>query len=804
MKKGLLGLLTVLGLAVASPVLAQAPTDNAYQTFLDSRNLGREVPHWTDSLNWSRTYDIQAYRSFATRVLVGADSLTNWIPAVQRAQQDAVAQGGGVIYFPRLPRRTTPGFEGFDSSYYFAGDLSVQSRIILRGDNPHPDSSNAKLRTFSPPTYFTFPRFDYDAGVGRPGGTPNSTAFKSIVPANGSVNNVAIVNIDINRGGIYFQPDYVAFPLPAGSTQHAVRGMYNILVLGVRNNNVVEPSPQVPTGNIRNWMRWHYRFSANFNLMVDRNAIVANCRVNDLTNNDNPNRLVEPDDFQQNGYEPNNSASPLPGSQAVFRYTDHYGVVINRLKRPTRFAAPAGFETFATEATEPSLFAPGVRVHDNWIFKTQRVGIHVGGRGLQVLRNIVTDDSSKVSYLDPTGTSSVNPQNPIVTFENRGIDFNGWDARVLDNDISVYRTLLPPLSSIARSADGEGFYSQGQGGVNPRNVIVARNTVRTSLVGLQNAVQGATKKGVNGLTLVSEVQNVTIVNNKVNGMPIHLDASTGTLSNVRIDSNDNVIQILTIGNNGGLQSFVTNNNGFTGTLPNGQTLQRTITRNCHVSLNPNVSQSTVNTNPNLTPNACSPVTNPFTCLTPAPVAGLVVPRADTLVDAALTTLRLFADFTTSTIGGCNVQSVTFYRDNVSLGQGIQESATRWSIDITLTGTGSSNYYSAKGDLNDGVTSFILETPASRIAQIVVGLDDKLALQPVKVYPNPSTGRITVKAFGGENGYAVRVLDAVGRTVHTGTTLAEETELSLAHLAKGIYTLVVSSGTQKQVTKVAIQ
>lgn len=807
MKKVLLGFGLALMLGNALESLAQAPTDNAYQTFLDSRRLPRAVPHWTDSLPWTRVFNIQNYQNFATPVVLVGDVALNWLPAFERAQNDAVAAGGGVVYFPRLPQRRADGFEREDSAYYFADDVKVKSNIIIRGENPSADSSDARSRRFKLPTYFRFPKFEYDEGIGRPGGTANTTAFKSIIADNGATNNVAIVNVDINRGGIFFQPNFTSVTLPGGnSTQHAVRGMYNILVLGVRNNNVAEPSPNVPSNNIDSWHRWPYRFSCNINLFVDRNAVIANCRLNDFTNNDNTLRIIERDDFQQNNYKPNNTpgGAPLPGNQATFRYTDHYGVSINRLKRPVRFGAVTGFVNYATQQQEPSLYATGVMVHDSWIYKTQRVGVHVGGRGLQVLRNTIEDDSNKVSFLDPTGVSYINPNNPIVTFENRGIDFNGWDARVADNDIAVYRTILQPLSNTARSADGEGFYSQGQGGVNPRNVTITGNTVRTSLVGLQNAVQGATKKGVNGLTLVDEVLNLTIKHNKLNGTPIELNAGGGTLSNCVIDSNENAVFITSIGNNGGAQCYITNNTGYTAPLPLGQNIQRAIQRNCHVSLNPDPNQSTVNTNVGLTPNACQAVTNPFPCLTPPPTGRMSTPSRDTTVDATVTNFTLKAVFNATSAGGCNIQAVSFYRDDVLIGAGTQENATVWSFDITLSGIGSSNYYSAKADLNDGVTSYIVETAASNISQIVVSLDERLARQPISVFPNPSTGRMTLKAEGGEAGYAVQVLDALGRSVYTGRTFANETELNLEGVAKGIYRVVVSNGKHRQVTRIAIQ
>jgi hypothetical protein len=798
----------VLMLFATSSWAQTPPTDNAYTTFLAGRNLPIPQPHWTDSLKWSRTFNIQNYAPKDTLFNNGLVRRQNWLFAFYRAQDDAIAAGGGVIYFPALPIRREDGYEGTDSSYYFGDDMRVKANIIIRGATPAPDSSDARNAKFNMPTFFEFPYFNFIAGVSRPGGTPNSTAFKNIINWDGSTNNVAIVNVDINRGGIYFQPNFTPVTIGAQSTQWAVPGVYNILVLSVRSNNVVEPSPNVPSNNIDSWHRWPYRFSANVNLFVDRNAIVTNCRINDLNNNLNLSRLVESDNFQEPGYKPSNTPGGrvLTGNEAVFRYTDHYGVIINRLKRPVRFATASGFINYATEADEPSLFAKGNMATDNWIFKTQRVGIHIGGRGLVASRNTIADDSAKVSYVDPTGTSYINPNNPIVTFENRGIDFNGWDARVQYNDIKVYRTILQPLSSIARSADGEGFYSQGQSGVNPRNTIITNNVIRTSLIGLQNAVSGATKKGVNGLTLVNEVQNLTIKYNDLGGTPIELNAGAGTLSNCVIDSNTNVYQMTSIGNNGGLQCYITNNTGFAGSLPLGQTLAKVIQRNCHVSLNPNLARPTVNTNTVLTPNQCIAITNAFACLTPAPSASMAVPRRDTVVAPASTTITLVADFVNNNTGGvtCDIANVEFFADNQLIGVGNLVTSSRFTFDYTLPGNGAVVYISAKADLTDGAQTFKLETSAVQVSQLVLSIDNKLTLAPISLYPNPSNGQFSLKMAGADLGYDLQVTDALGRVIYTGKTIAEVTDLNLAGLSKGIYRVVVSNNGARQVAKLAIQ
>lgn len=799
MKNALRLLFCLLAIGWSGLSMAQAPTDNAYATFLDSRALARPVPHWTDSLPWSRVISIKNYQYLVRDTLLfnGLFRKQNWWYAFRQAQADAVAGGGGVIYFPRLPQRREDGYEGNDSSYYFSESLKIESNIILRGDRPHSDSANAQNRNFKLPTYLEFPKYDYVNGINRPGGTPNNTAFKGIEQAHGGVHNVAIVDLDINRAALYFQPSFVNQQVGNNNTLWAVPGMYNILILSVRSNNVAEPSPNVPSGNISSWHRWPFLFSANINLFVDRNAVVANVRLNDLTNNDNQNRRIEPDDFQQSGYRPNNTpgGQPLTGSQATFKYTDHYGIMINRVKMPVRGGSVSGFISYATQDQEPSLFAPGNMVHDSYIFKTQRVGIHIGGRGMEVMRNVIADDSNKFTFCDPTGVSYTNVNNPVADFANRGIEFGGWDAKVQYNDITVYRTQLLAIGPNARSADGDGFYSQAQGGLNPRNVTITHNKVRTSLVGLANAVLGPTKKGINGISLVNEVINLTIKHNDVGGTPIELNAGGGSLSNCVIDSNTNVIQLTSIGNNGGAQCYITNNTGYTAPLPLGQQLQRTIQRNCHVSLNPDPTNP-ANSNSNLTPNTCVPITNALSCLTPAPAVANIIPRNDTTVSATLTTFRLYTDFINrNTFGVCQFTNVNFYRDNQLLGPGTQDNFNpdRYYIDVPLTGVGSANYYHATGELTDGANSQTIPGTSVWIRQVVLDQPDRISSQVSSIYPNPGRDVVKVTFSQEQTGNQLTVRDMTGRIVINEQVSGLSTELDLSKASKGIYFVQLDGG-----------
>jgi hypothetical protein len=215
---------------------------------------------------------------------------------------------------------------------------------------------------------------------------------------------------------------------------------------------------------------------------------------------------------------------------------------------------------------------------------------------------------------------------------------------------------------------------------------------------------------------------------------------------------------------------------------------------------------TVNTNTGLTPNTCTAINNPFACLTPPPSAAMTTPRADTTVPAATTTLRIYADFvSTNTVANCSIDRVKFVRDNDTLGDGIALSASRFYFDVILPGNGSSNYYSAYGDLTDGPANFYrLQTSAVRISQVIVGLDEKFKTVPFSVYPNPASTALNLKFEGGEAGYNVSIIDGLGRTVHKTTTNADITPIELPSLARGLYRVVVGYNGHQRSVNLAIK
>ncbi len=412
------------------------PTDNPI-----AAKYGADAYPWTDEILWDRVYNIVDFP--------GNTDMERYIAA----RDAAAAAGGGVVYFPA-------------GTYTFTEDLYLVDGVVLRGAAP--SGNDAKADGFAPPTRFEFPRY-VPSFTGS--GTPASTAFKQIFTTDGNRDsNLGLVHIDVNRARINLQGDK-----DVGTNR-------NYVVFGVRSNNVALADGGVPNVAYQHaWQRWSNRFATNISVTVRENALVANNRLNDAVT----------DSFAQPGYVVEDTTQPvgsagrfvaLAGAQAVFSYTDHYGIYVNR----------GASVTYGTPASAPSLFRPGIAIRDNWIYTTMRVKIHAAGQGLVIQDNVLRDNPLKDHYVDPTGRRLV--QN-AATLENRGIDWSGHDVRIVGNDVEVFRHRLK--SGIYYSVDGEGILHQECcGGSSIRGVLIEDNIVN-SYIGLYKSreIEGAVIRG---------------------------------------------------------------------------------------------------------------------------------------------------------------------------------------------------------------------------------------------------------------------------------------------------------------------
>ncbi|MGF1494642.1 MAG: hypothetical protein ACFBSC_19775 [Microcoleaceae cyanobacterium] len=461
------------------------PADNPIKTSLAS---------WTQEIRWRCVYNIEDFPG------------NNLINRFNAARDAAAQAGGGVVYFPA-------------GIYNFPDSIQLKSGVIIRGATPQ--VTDAKSSNFDPPTQLVFPQYRPQLS-GQ--GTPNSTAFKQITTqAPGKDQNIGLVNLAINRAAISFLEN-------VNKTQGR-----NILVFGVRSNNVALPDPQVPDTAFQHpWQRYSYRFAANIEVAGFENILIANNRINDAIT----------DNFEQPGYrlktaDRKSVVTFEDGKKALFHYGNHYGIVVNR------HSEGEGFKLAATPETEPGLFRSGVVVQDNWVYHTMRVAIQASGKGLVIQNNQIVDQPNKQWWIHPAGKKLATG---AVTLENRAIDWSGWDVSVIGNQYEVYRHRIGETKYL--SVDGEGILIQECcGGTTVRGVKIQNNR----------------GNGYIGLYKVRDIKDATISDNQLRGADILVLADTNnkpyTMNNVQVKNNTVDGNIIARASQGGQGNVIQNNTG---------------------------------------------------------------------------------------------------------------------------------------------------------------------------------------------------------------------------------------------------
>lgn len=468
------------------------PTDNPI-----ANQYGNKAYPWTNQIKWDCVYNIQDFS--------GATMGDRF-----QAARDQAA-GGGVIYFPA-------------GTYTFKDNIYLTDGVVLRGETPA--VNDAKSNDYSPPSQLVFPKYEPRLSGN---GTPNETAFKKIFTTEGDRDsNLGLINLDINRAAISI----------IGNSETGTNK--NIIVFGIRSNNVAQPDPNVPDLSFQApWMRYSDRFGSNIKLQAKENILVANNRINDRPT----------DNYQQPGYQVQSGdkksvVTYQDGSKVPFNYTDHYGIVVNRSKA-------GGFALAATPNSEPGLFRKGLVIRDNWVYHTMRVGIHASGDGLIIQDNQIKDNPRKQSWVHPTGLREPRGAN---TFENRAIDWSGWNVRIEGNQYQVYRHRIQESKYF--STDGEGILIQECCGGTKVNGASIKNNQGNAYIGFYKN---------------QDLKNVTIQGNQVfnsatNRTPlIFVMADTNNrkyqMEDVLVENNTVEGSILVKASAGGQRNFIKNNQG---------------------------------------------------------------------------------------------------------------------------------------------------------------------------------------------------------------------------------------------------
>lgn len=114
----------------------------------------------------------------------------------------------------------------------------------------------------------------------------------------------------------------------------------------------------------------------------------------------------------------------------------------------------------------------------------------------------------------------------------------------------------------------------------------------------------------------------------------------------------------------------------------------------------------------------------------------------------------------------------------------------------------------KGDAVTATTSDIIETVRSTTAPSIGALEveevtastNRFEEISFKVYPNPSTGNITISAL--QSGSVVSIYNQLGQSVYT--QLTSNTELSINALNSGLYFVKVTANGQSSTTKLIVR
>ncbi len=740
--------LLIFSWCLAGSAFAQ-PTDNPY-----TARYPQAIGHWTDSLNWSRVWLATDHNIFPN------DNLYD--DAAAAIAMDSLSRnGGGVLYFE-------PG------QYDFQVNFRIPNGVIVRGATPV-GITDATVQGFSPPTRFEFPQYIFDPMANGGRGTANSTAFKRITTTTGRVSNAGIVNVNVNRAGISFRSD-LGFPTGWAGTQ-PIAYTRNIIVMGTRTNNVADASSYVPDTTFQEaWQRHSYLFTNNIGVFVQRNAAVVNNRCNDIAGTGG-----QDDSFEMDGYVvkkwPFTGYDTLRAGKAIFNYTDHYGISVNRKAAVTA----------ATPEQEPALFAEGIEIRDNWIYHTMRIGLTFSGLNAEVTGNVIRDKMQKVTWIHPLGLEV--PKN-ANTFENRGIDVSGWGARVDNNDWVVYRHRIN--SGPFYSVDGEGLLFQSCcGGTTVNGYQVTNNTSNGTFISIfySNDIHNVVVSGNNlGGPLQGGVQSGSII-------WINADVSStqfGYLNNVLVEGNYN------INNNGGMGCIITGSKGGHNAIVRNNTVVNTpttapgpdLTISCHVQESGNQGFSNVRIQNN-GGNPCGPPAS-------LPLVAITNPSTDTtFCDSVLTqipvTIQLTdADLTTAT--------VDLYRGNSVIAPGLVP-APDGSISLLVdlppgSGTTSFTAYVRQA----GVTSISRSLRLLRNCPVNIVTDLSNTAGPVanwSMMPNPSSTEVRFMGLSANQTAKALVFNTMGQLV-LSQSISPDQPLSVAGLGAGLYIVRVGGQQQRMV------
>ncbi len=356
---------------------------------------------WTDRIRWGQVVSIGDYSGGSME------------ERLERAQEALGERGGGVVYFPA-------------GEYRFSETIRLRDGVVLRGADPE-GVRDARKEGYAPPTRFEFPKYEPKL---EGEGTPKGTAFKGIELADpAKAGNCGLVNLAINRGHIRMSEG-------AGHRCGVNRLVYGCVL---RNAAMIdERVPDVSVGQ-KAWQRYTKWHQAAIEVFTAENALVANCRLPESTDN-----------FNMPGYVVvgrGRNAGPVEIKEGVvFDYDNRPGIEVN----PYSLGGGGGQDPKGDPETMPWGFRRGIVIRDNFIYCTGRTAIHFTGDGTVASFNVIR---FKPNVMRQTNTG-VGMTSGSSTNDNRAMTIRGWRYTVEGNDYEVYRN---------RCADGVYYINDGEG-----------------------------------------------------------------------------------------------------------------------------------------------------------------------------------------------------------------------------------------------------------------------------------------------------------------------------------------------------
>jgi len=760
----------ILVILLAISFLAKAqPVDNPYK----SKYGG--VGHWTDSLAWSQVNNVLTFGAIAD------DNLDD-SAAVQSAINQVHANGGGVVFFPA-------------GTYNISGHLKIKTGVILRGENPTGVLS-AKEAGYRPASKLVFPRFLLDTTANNGAGNDRKKAFKSI-KGDYDCSNAGIVNLDINRAYIGFQPQFNANPGSPFVAAQPIQENRNIIVMGVRSNNAVILDANIPIlgtpvgSKQREWQVFPWRFSSNIDIYVNKNCVIANNRLNDgpADNFEMPNFKIKrrgTENWITLGLRTIGS-----GWKADFDYNAHYGISLNRAKLYKDSNGTYkihGGATYANPENEPYLFRTGFEIKDNWIYKTSRVGITAAGIGLLIKGNVLRDSPQKEQQAFENFTGPTANQTPqgATTMENRCIDFSGWQVVIDSNDVEAYKNYV----SGYLTTDGEGILLQECcGGTQVNDYTISNNNTKNNIA----------------IYKMRDINNLKILNNNMNGNGFFIVANTNSdayyLNNFLVEGNTNVSDIFASGTRGGFAGYIRNNTG-TGTAAVGLS--------CHVNFENNnsgfgnVTYRAVDPN-NLANHTPPVVSGPCAESTIYPKVEIVQPQADTTFEDNLTQYTLKARLKQ---GDLFTAKIDFLLGTDVVAQDLTvnpfDSVATYVWNVPTNATNITAFTARVRD--GGLTSFSTVRKFTRIVPVVSIGHLSYTQGGVHVYPNPveAGSTLQVQIDDSRTNPTFFLFDLAGKKLNLSQAqiIGQQTfSLDISSNPQGIYLLKIESKEGSQVVRV---